>query len=120
MKRIAIGRILRWVLLMALVVNGYADVKSIGDIQRLENWTGLIESDQKTTCGDSAAMLKAPGKAVFEYTEPKSYTGWETPAFSDMLDEVAVEDWSIFPPVDEAIGTRPAPKTWTCPLVSAP
>lgn len=93
MKRIAIGRILRWVLLMALVVNGYADVKSIGDIQRLENWTGLIESDQKTTCGDSAAMLKAPGKAVFEYTEPKSYTGWETPAFSDMLDEVAVEDW---------------------------
>jgi len=70
-----------------------ADVKTIGDFGRLDNWTGLAVSRQQTPDGDVSASLVVPGIATFEYTEPKTYLGWETPTFADMLDEICVEDW---------------------------
>ena len=70
-----------------------AGVETIGDFSVLENWTGLVISNQQTPCGDVAATLTVPGKAGFEYTEPVEYLGWETPTFADMHDEIAVGDW---------------------------
>ncbi len=93
MKCFASHRLFRWFFPLAMVATGYAEVLNVGDFQRLDHWSGLAASDRKTPAGDPVAILKAPGRAAFEYTEPKTYVGWETPAFSDLLDEVAVENW---------------------------
>ena len=68
-------------------------IQTIGDFSTLDNWKGLIGSNQLTPCGDAVAILTAPGEASFEYTQPKEYLGWEAPHFASMYDEIAVGDW---------------------------
>jgi hypothetical protein len=71
----------------------WAGVLPIGDFQTLENWSGLGVADERTPDGDRAAQWSISGPASFEYTEPKTYLSGHIPDFSDMLPEVAVEDW---------------------------
>ncbi|VGO11784.1 hypothetical protein PDESU_00330 [Pontiella desulfatans] len=82
----------RMLLMVPLLWVGFAEAKPIGDFRTMENWTGLGASTLKTPCGEFAALLP-PGTATFTYTEPKTFLSGETVDFSDMLDEVCVEDW---------------------------
>ncbi|MEI6890812.1 MAG: hypothetical protein V5783_01455 [Pontiella sp.] len=81
---------------LMLVINGFADAKKVGDFQRLESWSGLSETSEKGPFGDAVARLQTPGKASFEYTQPKTFLSGERVDFSEMLDQVAVEDWYDF------------------------
>ena len=62
----------------------------IGD---LSEWTGVTPAAAEAEDGDTVARWDLATPATFTYTEPKTYLPGERPDFSDMLDEVAVEDW---------------------------
>ncbi|MGJ8641222.1 MAG: hypothetical protein ACSHYA_17665 [Opitutaceae bacterium] len=78
---------------LAACGTAFGGVLEIGDLSKLENWSGLTAANEKAELGDASAKLQSSGKAEFVYTEPKEYVGYLTPPFSDMHDEIAVEDW---------------------------
>ncbi|MDF7825462.1 hypothetical protein P4B35_15655 [Pontiellaceae bacterium B12227] len=83
----------RWLLPVALLTVGSVHARKVGNFQTLENWTGLQTSGQRTPDGEFVAVFPMSGKAAFSYSEPKTFLSGETVDFSDMLDEVCVEDW---------------------------
>ncbi len=93
MTSFAVCKIVRQGLLGVLFAVSCADGKTVGNFQTLGNWVGLAASDERPSGGDAVAQLIIPGKADFTYTEPQTYLSGETVDFSDMLDEVCVEDW---------------------------
>ena len=79
------------VTLVASFVHG--DVLKVGNFTGPEKWKYLKSCNIKTSEGYSCAKSSSLINARFDYAKQNEFLGWDTPAFSDMLDEISVGNW---------------------------